>query len=293
MNTIQLECFMSVADHLNFARAAEELHISQPAVTHQIASLEAELGTKLFRRTTRSVALTNDGRGFFSDARQILESMRLAKQRLSPQAGERFSTLTIGCHTTFELWFLPQLLQSLLHKHPGLHPILKVTPFHSLESQLDNGSVDLIFQYKAAAADAHLWKYHELTKFQMDCVMPKNHPLADESIITDEILKSEKLILMDPHRIPPELVELQMPFVQAHTSNDLYFCDTYESALMFVEAGIGITLLPELSNLQHCAVKRVPIAHSPLFSYGIYYQQKEQTPPLRDLLKAADSYFSE
>ena len=60
MNTVQLECFLAVADNLSFARAAEQLHITQPAVTHQISSLENELNVKLFRRTTRTVALTKD-----------------------------------------------------------------------------------------------------------------------------------------------------------------------------------------------------------------------------------------
>ncbi|MFQ7550520.1 MAG: LysR family transcriptional regulator [Blautia marasmi] len=61
MNTVQLECYMAVAENLNFARAAEQLHITQPAVTHQINSLEAELDVKLFRRTTRTVELTAPG----------------------------------------------------------------------------------------------------------------------------------------------------------------------------------------------------------------------------------------
>ena len=60
MNTTQLECFLAVAEHLNFARASEDLHITQPAVTHQINSLENEFNVKFFRRTTRSVELTQD-----------------------------------------------------------------------------------------------------------------------------------------------------------------------------------------------------------------------------------------
>ena len=58
MNTFQLTCFMTVAETLNFARAAERLNITQPAVTHQIRSLEEELEVKLFKRTTRLVELT-------------------------------------------------------------------------------------------------------------------------------------------------------------------------------------------------------------------------------------------
>ena len=73
MNTFQLECFLAVAENLNFARAAEQLNITQPAVTHQIRSLEQELNTKLFHRTTRSVSLTSAGILLMDDARQILQ----------------------------------------------------------------------------------------------------------------------------------------------------------------------------------------------------------------------------
>ena len=83
MNTIQLECFLAVSDNLNFARAAEQLHITQPAVTHQIQSLEAELNTRLFVRTTRSVELTPAGFAFISDAKDILGLTRAAKARIS------------------------------------------------------------------------------------------------------------------------------------------------------------------------------------------------------------------
>ena len=55
MNTFQIRCFLAVAEHLNFARAAEQLHVTQPAVTQQIHALEKELGVSLFARTTRSV----------------------------------------------------------------------------------------------------------------------------------------------------------------------------------------------------------------------------------------------
>lgn len=68
MTEIQIECFLSVANHLNFARASEELNISQPAVTHQIKTLEAKLGVKLFKRSTRLVSLTEEGLYFLDDA---------------------------------------------------------------------------------------------------------------------------------------------------------------------------------------------------------------------------------
>lgn len=70
MNTFQLSCFLQVAETLNFARAAEILHVTQPAVTQQIRSLEKELGVPLFHRTTRSVKLTQAGAAFLSSRQQ-------------------------------------------------------------------------------------------------------------------------------------------------------------------------------------------------------------------------------
>ena len=64
MHTAQLECFMAVADRLNFSRAAEQLRLTQPAVSHQIKTLEEELGVALFLRTSKSVRLTREGHLF-------------------------------------------------------------------------------------------------------------------------------------------------------------------------------------------------------------------------------------
>ena len=69
MNTTQLECFLAVAQNLNFSKAAESVALTQPAVSHQIRSLEEELNVKLFRRNTRLVELTYFGNLFLNDAR--------------------------------------------------------------------------------------------------------------------------------------------------------------------------------------------------------------------------------
>lgn len=110
MNTIQLECFVAVAEHLNFSRASEELKITQPAVSHQIHALEEELGTKLFLRTSKSVSLTQEGLMFLPDAQLILKTALSAKERLGRH--EHFIPFDIGCHNYIELGLLPSVLKS-------------------------------------------------------------------------------------------------------------------------------------------------------------------------------------
>ena len=117
MNTIQLECFVAVAEHLNFSRASEELKITQPAVSHQIHALEEELGTKLFLRTSKSVSLTQEGLMFLPDAQLILKTALSAKERLGRH--EHFIPFDIGCHNYIELGLLPPvILPQLLMPSP-------------------------------------------------------------------------------------------------------------------------------------------------------------------------------
>ena len=79
MNTVQLECFITVAEHLNFSKASQVLRITQPAVSHQIQTLEEELDVKLFNRTSRNVSLTQEGILFLADAQLILKTALSAK----------------------------------------------------------------------------------------------------------------------------------------------------------------------------------------------------------------------
>ena len=116
MNTIQLECFVAVAEHLNFSRASEELKITQPAVSHQIHALEEELGTKLFLRTSKSVSLTQEGLMFLPDAQLILKTALSAKERLGRH--EHFIPFDIGCHNYIELGLLPSVLKELSEEFP-------------------------------------------------------------------------------------------------------------------------------------------------------------------------------
>ncbi len=103
MNTFQLNCFLAVCGSLNFARAAEQLGITQPAVTHQIHTLEDELDVKLFNRSTRSVQLTPEGILFINDAREILGISMRAKRRFQNPDIQRIQRFALGTQSTFYL----------------------------------------------------------------------------------------------------------------------------------------------------------------------------------------------
>lgn len=106
MNTTQLECFLAVANYLNFSRAAEDLRITQPAVSHQINTLEDELGVKLFHRTSKMVRLTQPGHLFTSYAMDILKLTGISKARMKECQETMPQRLGIGCRNFVELRLL-------------------------------------------------------------------------------------------------------------------------------------------------------------------------------------------
>ena len=122
MNLFQLECFLAVAECLNFARAAEKMNITQPSITHQIRSLETELNTKLFHRTTRTVALTAEGRIFLHDAENIVFMSLRAIHRFQCPDSQPILDLVIGCQDFAGLQDVPAVFQRLAAEYPNLHP---------------------------------------------------------------------------------------------------------------------------------------------------------------------------
>lgn len=123
MNTFQLSCFLAVAEYLNFAQAAQALHVTHPAVSQQIKSLEKELGAPLFVRTTRSVSLTEEGKAFLPDAQQIVALSRRATKRFSTGLDNPIEMLTIGCYSSACMILLADALEQLRSMRPPSIPI--------------------------------------------------------------------------------------------------------------------------------------------------------------------------
>ena len=122
MNTTQLECFLAVAETLNFSKAAEMVNISQPAVSHQISSLEAELGVRLFLRTNKSVQLTKEGLIFIGDAETIVRTAMNSIHRLSTNVKEKKRTVAIGVHNQYELDAAVPVMNIIGKMYPNFEP---------------------------------------------------------------------------------------------------------------------------------------------------------------------------
>ena len=180
MNTFQLSCFLEVAEYLNFARAAQSLHVTHPAVSQQIQSLEKELNIKLFNRTTRSVKLTEQGIAFLPDAQQIVAISERAKRRFDGAVSEEIELLNLGSYNFPSIFLLSDVFRALREDRPAVHPRLHIIPFQHIYQMLEEGTLDATVGFKEPHGRKVNAVYKELAKAPMVCICPAGHPLAEK-----------------------------------------------------------------------------------------------------------------
>lgn len=286
MNTTQLECFIAVAEHLNFSRASQELNISQPAVSHQIRALEDELQVRLFRRTSKSVELTEEGMLFLADARHILKTSFDAKQRLSKHVHS--TTFEIGCHNTLELNLLPRLLRPLCKKYPQLRPTIQFFPPSSIKGLIDSKKIHAAFGFEEKP-DLPSLKFRELCQAKLVCVCSPHHPLAQNKTVAREQL-TDSIIAFNPHQIPDALFALQSTLISERAPQQPYFAPNVESALTLVKAQLGYVLLFDVPALRDPQLCYLPIHDwEQTLPFGICYRADDDHPLLREILTLCTS----
>lgn len=140
----KLRYFLMVAEELHFGRAALRLHLAQPPLTRQISALEAELGFKLFDRTSRTVTLTAQGRSFLPYARGVLEQVELAQVIAGKLAAGTAGQLTLGYVSSIALSDLfSQAIQAFAQRFPDVQLTLVECASGSLGAQLAEGRLDV------------------------------------------------------------------------------------------------------------------------------------------------------
>ncbi len=283
MNTTQLECFLEVANFLNFSRAAEHLRITQPAVSHQINTLEDELGVKLFQRSSKSVRLTQEGYLFTQYAGEILKLTGISKARVQESQQEQLLRLGIGCHNTTELRLLRPVLEQLRQEDDKVLPLLRLIPFDSLENLLEEGDIQLMFSFgQPASRKAH---YRELARCPVMCVCAESHPLAAFPELTvAQLQDAGRIAACRPPICPQALFGIQTQLVAQRGPHQILFCDNLEAAWTLVEAGYAFGITAGVPGACQPGLRYIPLPEFEPISFGAVYLPREKNPALRRLL---------
>ncbi len=171
MNTTQLECFLSVANFLNFSRAAEQLRITQPAVSHQISTLEDELEVKLFQRSSKSVRLTQAGLIFFSVCQRDSQAVISVQSPAEGVPGADDSAAWDRMPEFYGAAVLRPVLARMRGELPQIDPVVRLIPFASLENLLEEEDVQVISCFKDSAPRKAV--YQELLQCPLYVSVPR------------------------------------------------------------------------------------------------------------------------
>jgi LysR family transcriptional regulator, benzoate and cis,cis-muconate-responsive activator of ben and cat genes len=240
----QLRSFVAVAHGLSFSRAALHLHISQPALSAQIKSLEADLGAKLFERNRRTVRLTPAGSALLADAESLLQRIAEIGLRVARISAGEIGHLRIGFVASATLEIVPAIALAFRRQHPGVGLELKNLSTVQQVDALRNGSLDAGFvRMPLAEKDLLVTRIHS-EPFAL--VVAKNHPLARTKNISIADVANEPFIAYG-RRWAPSFYEVWTAICHNAGFEPTVIQETGEmsTAVALVAAGLGVAIIPE------------------------------------------------
>ena len=270
MNQKQLECFIQLAENLNFCETAELLYITQPAVTYQIKTLEEELQLKLFIRNKRLVELTPAGLSFYNDVKDILTQMNIAVSKARNYAVAFKLNLSIGYEGhLLEMNVLPQILKKYQMKMTHVHLYLKNANQIERKNSLLSNKFDLILTVKDSVKNSSEILFTPLLQSRFVCVMLSSHKLAHNTLISIDNLQNEALILLDPIRCPIEMAKVQESIQLLCPNATRYYSDSSSITYTMIQGGLGIAVMPRFVCPADSDLTIVPLDIPDRVTYGI------------------------
>lgn len=240
----QLRYFEALARHAHFGRAAEASGISQPALSMQIKELEEELGTELFERGARRVRLTGFGAEVALRISGILRSVDELRDLARASRDRLVGRLRIGVIPTVAPYLLPTLISELARLNDGLDLHIRETLTSKLIQELDEGRLDTAI-VALPVSEPFLT---ETTLFTESFVLVRPGEDAGKPVPDRDALREMKLLLLEEgHCFRDQALSFCKMNAHAAAPRDLLDASSLSTLVQMVDAGIGVTLIPEMA----------------------------------------------
>lgn len=252
MELDQLRHFLKVAELENFTRAAEQVQLSQPALSRSVGRLEEELGQPLFDRQARKVALTDAGRLLLDRARRILSLAEDAKAEICDD-GET-GRIRVGAIPTVAPYFLPACLKSFQDQYPHAQVIVQEETTDSLLKRVTDGDIDI-----AIAAMPIAVKYLDVSPLfeeELLLVLSPDDPLVQKKTIAAREIEDRPFVLLgEAHCLSDNVVS----FCSQKSFHPVTVERTSQLAMVqeLVALGHGVSLIPEMARARDSSKARV------------------------------------
>lgn len=273
MTTQELKCFLCVAERLNFSRAAEELYLTPPTVTHHIQKLEKELGAQLFYRDSKSVRLTAEGETFYLDAQEIIMKIEDAFSHLNNLQEQKQQLLRIGCTTAAETIFLSEPLTLFREKFPDADPRILLSDFSSLQRMMAEKHLDLVMGTRDMVPVQGDYHFTPLFPCKSCAVFCKNYEFRPQSEeVSLEELRPFPLLVLRLKSFPLRRDDCIEKFLnEKQTSQRIIRQEDPSAVITLAKSGYGIGILPQyaISKQAQNELNCIRIKESPSIEYGL------------------------
>jgi DNA-binding transcriptional LysR family regulator len=286
MELRHLRCLVAVAEELHFGRAAERLHLSQPPVSLAIKELEAELGVRLFDRTSRSIVLTAAGAEALRDARAVLARTESMRQH-AHQAGQGHAgSISLGFISVATYSFLPEVLRRFTADFPNVRITLHESTTDQILRDLEAGVLDVgcIF---ASPLLAPSLAYQATNRDPLIVALPEHHALARLARVPLERLAKEQFMAFERH-FGPMMFDIVVSTCMRHGFSPRIFpARQMNTIISLVSGGIGVSLVPASVQVLH----REGVAFRPLrgeqtlVETGAAWRSDDDSPALLEFLR--------
>ncbi|MFC9553104.1 LysR family transcriptional regulator [Rhodococcus sp. NPDC056960] len=291
MELRQLRYFVTVAEEMNFRRAAERLHIAQPALSQQISKFEKELRTTLFERTTRRVELTDAGRVLLDEGRRVLAEADHALAAVEQVAHGEVGLLRIGFVSSAALRIVPATVLALQKEWPGVQVELSESTTDRQLSAIADGILDIGLVREVDRADGIVVR--PLTREPLLVAMHSSHPFADRASVRLVELRDERFLTF-----PRGQVSRLYDHIAALCHHAGFRLEAAQEALQFptllglVAANTGVTIVPASLRALHLPDLRYVALSDPQAASTVsvaYRADRQQLPAIRHFLDVASS----
>lgn len=238
----QLRYFKALAETGHFGRAADQCHVTQPALSMQIKELEAELGITLIERRKTGVQLTGEGREVLDRAAQILRDTRDLQDFAASREGPLGRSLSLGVIPTIAPYILPAALPELQRRYPDVDLTLHEAQTAHLVEELSDGEIDVALL--ALPAGDESFASEALFEDRFLLAMPANVPMPESISAAD--LQADKLILLEEgHCLRDQALAVCGAIGEQAMAK--FGATSLATVLQMVTNGYGSTLLPEMA----------------------------------------------
>jgi LysR family transcriptional regulator, low CO2-responsive transcriptional regulator len=251
----QLKVFEAVARHLNYTRAAEELFLTQPAVSMQVKLLEEHLGVALFEQLGKRIHLTEAGQEVLAYARTVTQQLDELESVLNRIKGLSGGKLRISVATTAN-YFIPTLLGTFSRRYPEVTVSLDVTNREALLQQLSENTVDIVIMGQPPSGldvEAEAFMENPLI-----IVAPPGHALAHQKKIPLKRLQEEVFLVREPGSGTRSAMERFFAEREIHLKTGMEV-GSNEAIKQSVQAGLGLGLLSRATIEQELELKRLVV----------------------------------